>query len=713
VLGSTATIGAQVPESTNEDQKLTISTDELNDGGFGLSVAVDGDTMVIGAPTEGDNGAAYVFELADGAWVQQQRLTGSHPSIDDEQFLFFETPGNFGHSVAIEGDTIVIGAPFEEEPFFVGAFGIAESSAGNGAAYVFNLEGDEWQQTDRLIGTGSDDFIFGGFPLEQRQLGFIEQDGPGDQFGLSVAIDGDTIVVGAPFDQSNSINDQLFGAAVESPSPGTSIGAAYVFDLEGDEWQQTDRLGGTNFELAEIFGDSPILLESLFGYSVAIDNDTIVVGAPLDAEASAFEFFLSFGFAPITADNGAAYIFELDGGWEQTARLTGDTEDAPVIDVQALGDIGFVDNGDQFGYSVAVDQDTVVVGALLEDGQSTDEGAVYVFGFDGTWSEQDVLTPNDASPGDRFGRSVGVSDDLIVAGAPFADLLSGSAYVFAFDGTWTQQNELAASDIEPGEGFGFSIAMSEGTAVVGAPLNLLEFEPLVAFGSEVSLENGSGAAYVFDITEEPPAEEPPVEEPPAEEPPAEEPAETLFCNGLPVTVNLADGDVATNGPDVILGTDGDDVINGLDGPDVICGGGGDDSINAGSGADIVMGGSGNDSINAGPGRDIVLGQSGNDFVSGGRGMDTISGGLGNDDLRGNEGVDLLNGGSGDDELRGGQRGDVLNGNNGNDLLIGGIRPDILDGGNGLDQYNGGASLSDTCVADPAGRTEIATNCELQ
>jgi len=186
----------------------------------------------------------------------------------------------------------------------------------------------------------------------------------------------------------------------------------------------------------------------------------------------------------------------------------------------------------------------------------------------------------------------------------------------------------------------------------------------------------------------------------------------VLCNGLEITVYLANGDVPTEGDDVILGTDGPDVISSGAGNDTICAEGGDDSINAGAGSDTVLGGSGDDSINAGPGRDTVFGQGGDDFVSGGRGIDTIAGGLGNDDLRGNEGADTLNGGAGDDELRGGQRGDVLNGNNGNDVLIGGIRPDVLDGGNGLDEYNGGASSSDTCVADPEGLTEITANCEL-
>ena len=191
--------------------------------------------------------------------------------------------------------------------------------------------------------------------------------------------------------------------------------------------------------------------------------------------------------------------------------------------------------------------------------------------------------------------------------------------------------------------------------------------------------------------------------------PAPESAGT--CNGMPITVDLSAGDRPTNGDDVILGTDGDDVINAGDGRDVICGRGGNDTINAGNGADTILGGDGDDTIQAGQGKDVVFAQDGDDFVSGGKGKDTLAGGEGNDDLRGNEGTDTIDGGAGNDELRGGQKADTVTGGSGDDTLIGGTRPDVMDGGSGLDSYNGGGG-ADTCAVDPSGLAEVRLRCEL-
>ena len=199
---------------------------------------------------------------------------------------------------------------------------------------------------------------------------------------------------------------------------------------------------------------------------------------------------------------------------------------------------------------------------------------------------------------------------------------------------------------------------------------------------------------------------------------AEEPIAKIYvyagpartCGGEDVTVNLALGEMPTDGDDVILGTDGDDVINGLGGNDVICGEGGNDTINAGNGADTVFGGAGDDVINAGQGRDTVYGQGGDDFVSGGRGKDTLVGGGGDDDLRGNNGTDTISGGAGNDAINGGQKADVLNGDNGDDTIVGGTRPDTIDGGAGADILDGGGSDFDTCVED-AGDAGVVS-CEI-
>ena len=183
------------------------------------------------------------------------------------------------------------------------------------------------------------------------------------------------------------------------------------------------------------------------------------------------------------------------------------------------------------------------------------------------------------------------------------------------------------------------------------------------------------------------------------------------CEGRTATVNISLGEAPTEGDDVILGTEGDDVINALGGNDIICGLGGDDTINAGNGADMIYGGDGDDTINAGQGRDAVFGEDGDDFISGGKGKDAIRGGDGNDDLRGNNGTDTLGGGDGDDTINGGQKADVLSGDDGDDVLIGGTRPDTLTGGAGADILDGGGSTTDTCFEDSSDVS--VDSCEIR
>lgn len=236
-----------------------------------------------------------------------------------------------------------------------------------------------------------------------------------------------------------------------------------------------------------------------------------------------------------------------------------------------------------------------------------------------------------------------------------------------------------------------------------------------SFAGETPLiwENPNPAPEPEPEPEPEPAPEPEPEPAPEPElPPAPDTESDLLCGGEIVTVNLATGDIPTDGNDVILGTDGPDIINAGFGNDIICGLGGDDVINAGNGADMVLAGPGDDTVQAGQGRDTVLGEGGDDVIVGGKGKDTLIGGGGNDDIRGNDGTDTIDGGLGDDELRGGQNADVITGGAGADLLVGGIRPDTLDGGRGVDSYNGGAG-TDTCAADPQGRPEIASSCEEQ
>ena len=227
----------------------------------------------------------------------------------------------FGYSVAVDGDTAV-----------AGAFGDADNGSASGSAYVFTREFGVWRQSAKL--TASDGAA-------------------GDRFGYSVAVDGDTAVAGAFGDADN----------------GSASGSAYVFTREFGLWRQSAKLTASDGAA----GDR-------FGYSVAVDGDTAVAGA--------------FGDADNGSASGSAYVFTRESGvWSQSAKLTA-TDGA---------------RGDYFGWSVAVDGDTAVVGALFDDDNGSQSGAAYVFTREsGVWSQSAKLTSSDGAAGDlRVFRSGG------------------------------------------------------------------------------------------------------------------------------------------------------------------------------------------------------------------------------------------------------------------------------------------------------------------
>ena len=389
-----------------DPSKLT-AADGLRGDEFGISVAVDGDTAVIGAyqdddATNGDNsGSAYVFTEVSGVWRQVAKLTADDGAANDE----------FGYSVDVDGSTIVIGA--------------RQDDARNGAAYVFTEPTDGWN----------------GEITETVKL-TAYQGAADDEFGISVAVDGDTILVGAHQNDADTSNN--------------NEGAAYIFTKFGDVWGNPPALGNHRVETAKLVA-SDAAADDEFGISVALDGNTAVIGARQD-----------------DARNGSAYLFtKVSGVWSQKAKLTASD--------------GAAD--DEFGISAAVHGDTVVVGARQDD---TSDGAAYVFTeVSGVWKHVAKLTADDGAANDEFGISVAVDGDTIVVGAhPDDDKgdLSGSAYVFTRDsaGGWRQREKLTASDGEAGDRYGYSVGVSGDTVVVGAY-------------SDDSNEANTGAAYFLRI----------------------------------------------------------------------------------------------------------------------------------------------------------------------------------------------------------------------
>ena len=366
-------------QNWNEIIKAT-ATDAAASDLFGYGVDIDGDTAIIGSQNDDDDGtdsgSAYIFIRSGATWIQQAKLTALDAAATDR----------FGTSVSIDGDTVIVGAD-------------QRSGNGRGAAYIFTRSGTVWTQQAKLTA----------FDATNQDL-----------FGNFVSISGDTVVVG-------SWRDDDFG--VES-------GSAYVYVRSGTTWTLEEKL--TASDAAAI---------DQFGYSVSLDNDTIIIGARGNTDAG--------------PDSGSAYIFVRSGtNWTEQAKLTS-------LDLAT---------GDRFGFGVSIDEDTAVIGAFQDDDDGTDSGSAYVFLRSGTnWTQQAKLTAIDAAAADLFGITVDIVGDTAIVGALNDDdngSNSGSAYVFSRSGSnWTEQAKLTASDGAPNDIFGFNVSVDGNTVAVAAFLN--------------------------------------------------------------------------------------------------------------------------------------------------------------------------------------------------------------------------------------------------
>lgn len=380
--------------------QLTVD-DGADDGEFGYSVALDGDTALVGAWRKDiggndDQGSAYIFTRSGETWTQQAKLTASDGSANDQ----------FGVVVALDGDTAIIGAS---------ADGVGANSR-QGSAYVFARNGTEW--------------------IQQAQL--VADDGAAnDEFGFAVALEGDTAVVGAWGDDVGGITNQ---------------GSAYVFVRSGIAWMQQAHL--TANDGAE---------SDYFGVSVALSDDTALVGMFGDDIGG-------------SSTHGSAYVFTRSGSlWTLQSKLT---------DADGLGD-------DYFGWAVALSHDVALVGALRDDAPNALQGSAYVFTRSGTtWTQQAQLTADEGEGYEEFGISVALDGDTALVGAWLDDIGAnrnqGSANVFARSGSvWTQQATLTPGDAEEYDNFGWSVAIAGDTALVGA------------MGDDVGVNSNQGSAYVF------------------------------------------------------------------------------------------------------------------------------------------------------------------------------------------------------------------------
>lgn len=345
----------------------------------------------------------------------------------------------FGYSVAISGDVAIVGAYRDDD-----------RGNDSGSAYILRWDGGQWSQGAKLVpsdgslgdmfgisvgidgsvavvGAFYDDddgeksgsaYVFRGNAANQwvQEAKLVASDGDaGDFFGCSVAVSGGAIIVGAQYDEDDGINS----------------GSAYIFHWDSAKWNEEKKLlapdGGVNYR---------------FGTSVDISDDLAIVGAYGDD-----------GF------RGSAHVFHYgdDGQWNHQAKLV-------ALDRSS---------SDYFGRSVAISGSVVIVGANGDDDNGESSGSAYIFLYTGNeWIQQAKLVASDGTASNNFGISVDISGDVAVVGSHTNDDLgvnSGSAYLFRRSGSqWSQESKLVASNGASGDYFGFSVAVSTETAIVGS-----------------------------------------------------------------------------------------------------------------------------------------------------------------------------------------------------------------------------------------------------
>lgn len=307
---------------------------------FGYSVSLSGDTALIGEPYDAQNGcnsgSAYIFIRTGTIWVQQEKILPSDGAAGD----------NFGFSVSLDGDTALIGA-------------LSDNDNGDlsGSAYIFSRSGVSWTQQQKLIASDGASF---------------------DRFGCSVSLDLDTALVGAYWGDGNEVDS----------------GASYVFIHTDTTWMQQAKL------LA-----SDGAADDLFGYSVSLDGDTALIGTYADDDNG--------------PSSGSAYMFIRTGTtWTQQQKIL--ASDGATFDF--------------FGISVALSDNTAFIGAMQNIGNGQYSGSVYVFiRSRNTWVQQTKLLASDGKGGDCFGCSVSLDSNRALIGAFWDDDNgndSGSVYVF-------------------------------------------------------------------------------------------------------------------------------------------------------------------------------------------------------------------------------------------------------------------------------------------
>jgi hypothetical protein len=350
------------------------------------SVAADGSVVAFGARGHDgglvNKGAVYLFADTGAAWTQVQKVTPGVSQAREE----------FGHAVALRAGMLAVGAPKSDR-----------DGPDAGSAWIFESNGANFVEVVRLSA-----------PVVASA----------SEFGYSVAVSSGVAAVGE--------RRGLDG--------GVPAGLVHVYRRSGGGWALESSLRHPGVPTAE----------DEFGFSVAVEGEVVVVGAPGDDGDA--------------VNAGAAFVYERVGtAWSFVARL-----ESPYPEELA-----------EFGRSVAISSNRIVVGAYREDSGETDSGAVHVFERQGgVWSATARIVPSIPEPTSEFGCAVSVSGGDLAIGAQrgtYAGNLAGGASLFrqATPTTWMEVARISSPTSQSSEFAGAAVAISGGRLAMGAPLRSL------------------------------------------------------------------------------------------------------------------------------------------------------------------------------------------------------------------------------------------------
>jgi hypothetical protein len=492
------------PERLGAHQQAYLKASNAEAGDFfGVYVAIDGDTVAGGANGEDSNqttitngttasadnsvsnsGAVYDDKRNGTAWSQEAYIKAGNPDIND-----------YFANVVISGDTLAVGAGEEDSDQTTITNGTTASTSNlgftNGAVYVYKKSSASWAQEAYIKAANS---------------------GATDFFGIGLALNGDTLVVGVNWEDSN-VSGITNGATASSDNSSTQSGAVYIYRRTGVTWAQEAFIKHPNNRSYEFFGSSG---------TMAIDGETLVIGASGD-DSNQTTITNGTGFSSDTSvtNSGAVLVYKRTGStWVQQAYIKAANSET----------------NDGFGWPVSIYADTLAVGSWNEDSNQTtitngtgtssdnsssNSGAVYVFKRTGNnWAQEAYIKASNANIDDSL-SSLSLNRDTLAVGAQYEDSNqttitngtgassdnsladSGAVYVYRRTGaTWAQEAYIKASNAGTNDYFGFSVSVDGDLLAVSAPSEDSASSLTVTGATAPTDDNSSysGAVYIYRRT---------------------------------------------------------------------------------------------------------------------------------------------------------------------------------------------------------------------